>query len=90
MDVAWPLSNHSGEKPQEGAGRLINVFAVPRGNELGPVWRRVPGAAVFARAPSVGAASLRVTALGVSSVAARAGVASIDLSASAVGVDGSL
>jgi hypothetical protein len=55
-DVAWPLTNHPGEKPQEGSGRLINVFAEPRGNELGAVWRRVPGVAVFARTPSVGSA----------------------------------
>jgi hypothetical protein len=67
-DVAWPLTNHPGEKPQEGSGRLINVFAEPRGNDVGPVWRRVPGVAVFAREPSVGSAVGSATCLGVSSV----------------------
>jgi hypothetical protein len=67
-DVAWPLTNHPGEKPQEGSGRLINVFAEPRGNQLGAVWRRVPGVAVFARVPSVGSAVGHATCLGVSSV----------------------
>jgi hypothetical protein len=67
-DVAWPLTNHPGEKPQEGSGRLINVFAEPRGNDVGPVWRRVPGVGVFARAPSVGLAVGHATCLGVSSV----------------------
>jgi hypothetical protein len=67
-EVAWPLTNHPGEKPQEGTGRLINVFAEPRGNEQGAVWRRVPGVAVFARAGSAGSAVGTATCLGVSSV----------------------
>jgi hypothetical protein len=67
-DVAWPLTHHPGERPQEGTGRLINVFAEPRGNEQGAVWRRVPGVAVFARTPSVGLAVGSATCLGVSSV----------------------
>jgi hypothetical protein len=67
-DVAWPLTNHPGEKPQEGSGRLINVFAEPRGNEQGAVWRRVPGVAIFSREPSRGLAVGHATCLGVSSV----------------------
>jgi hypothetical protein len=62
--VPWPLSNSPGRKPQEGSGRLINVFAEPRGEGEGAVWRRAPGASVFARTPSVGSAIGRATVLG--------------------------
>jgi hypothetical protein len=85
-DVAWPLTHHPGEKPQEGTGRLINVFAEPRGNEQGAVWRRVPGAAVFARTPSVGLAVGSATCLGVSSVVDAVGQAIGTATALAVGV----
>jgi hypothetical protein len=85
MQVAWPISNTPGQKPQEGAGRLINVFAEPRGEGLGPVWRRVPGAAVFARSPSAGSAAGHATALGVSSVVAVQGLADGHATAEAVG-----
>jgi hypothetical protein len=61
--IPWPLSNSPGEEPQEGAGKLINIFAEPRGEESGPVWRRSPGATVFARTPSVGAAAGSAVAL---------------------------
>jgi hypothetical protein len=84
-DVAWPLTNHPGEKPQEGTGRLINVFAEPRGNEQGAVWRRVPGVGVFARSPSVGSAIGSATCLGVSSVVEAAGEAIGTAVADAVG-----
>lgn len=52
-EVPWPVSTSPGQRPQEGAGRLINVFAEPRGvdssgNPLGVVWHRVPGVRVFA------------------------------------------
>lgn len=67
VDIPWPLSTSPGEKPQEGAGRLINVFAEPRGENLGAVWHRAPGAKVFARTPSVGAAVGGATALAVGS-----------------------
>lgn len=56
VSIPWPLSNTPGLKPQEGAGRLINVWVEDRGEGQGPVWRRVPGAAVFSREPSVMAA----------------------------------
>jgi hypothetical protein len=83
--VIWPVSNHPGQKPQEGSGKLINVFAEPRGGDLGPVWRRVPGAAVFAREPSAGSASGSATALGVSSVVLITGSAAGSGTAAAVG-----
>jgi hypothetical protein len=84
-EVAWPLSSQPGQKPQEGSGRLINTFAEPRGNGLGPVWRRVPGTAVFARTPSVGLAIGSATCLGVSSVVAAVGLADGHATAEAVG-----
>lgn len=64
-DVPWPLSTSPGQRPQEGAGRLINVFAEPRGENLGAVYHRVPGASVFARVPSVGHAQGDSNALAV-------------------------
>jgi hypothetical protein len=57
VDVPWPISTNPGKKPQEGTGRLINAFAEPRGDKS-PVWRRAPGATVFARVPSSGSASM--------------------------------
>jgi hypothetical protein len=84
--VSWPLTNHPGEKPQEGSGRLINVFAEPRGNELGAVWRRVPGFAVFARVGSAGSAVGHATCLGVSHIVEAEGEAVGNSAASAVGV----
>lgn len=57
IDIPWPLSNNPGRKPQEGTGRLINVFAEPRGDGS-PVWRRAPGALAFAREPSSGSANI--------------------------------
>lgn len=46
-DIAFPLSTSPGRKPQESAGRLTNCFAEPRGEGLGPVWRRAPGVSIF-------------------------------------------
>jgi hypothetical protein len=57
VTVPWPLSNSPGRRQQEGSGRLINIFAEPRGEGEGAVWRRAPGASVFARTPSVGFAA---------------------------------
>lgn len=42
--IPWPLSTSPGSRPQEGAGRLINAYAVPRGEGVGPVFHRAPGA----------------------------------------------
>jgi hypothetical protein len=67
IDVPWPLSTSPGQRPQEGAGRLINVFAEPRGEGLPAVYHRVPGASVFARIPSVGTAQGDAIALAVGS-----------------------
>jgi hypothetical protein len=82
--VPWPVSSDPGLKPQEGTGRLINVYAEPRGDGT-PLWRRAPGATVFARNPSMGSATIEFSALGVSSVVVTAGEASIDIAADAVG-----
>lgn len=61
VEVPWPISTNPGKKPQEGVGRLINVFAEPRGDGT-PVWRRAPGATVFARTPSSGSAVIEFSA----------------------------
>lgn len=61
VDVPWPVTNNPGLKPQEGTGKLVNVFAEPRGDGKF-VWRRAPGASVFARVPSSGSASLEFNA----------------------------
>jgi hypothetical protein len=82
--VPWPISSDPGLKPQEGTGRLINVYAEPRGDGE-PLWRRAPGARVFARDPSVGSAVIQFSALGVSSVVEAAGSANVDVSADAGG-----
>jgi hypothetical protein len=84
VPVPWPVSNDPGLKPQEGSGRLINVYAEPKGDGS-PLWRRAPGATVFARDPSAGSAVIQVTALGVSSVIEAAGSANMDVAADAGG-----
>jgi hypothetical protein len=75
VQVPWPVTSAPGDEPSEGAGRLINVFAERRGDEQSVVWRRVPGATVFGRVPSVGAAAGSAHLLGVSSVIEAAGAA---------------
>jgi hypothetical protein len=84
VPIPWPVSNDPGLKPQEGSGRLINVYAEPKGDGS-PLWRRAPGATVFARDPSAGSAVIQVTALGVSSVIEAAGSANMDVAADAGG-----
>jgi hypothetical protein len=84
VPVPWPVSNDPGLRPQEGTGRLINVYAEPKGDGA-PLWRRAPGAKVFARDPSVGSAVIEIEALGVSSVVNIAGSASMDIAADAGG-----
>lgn len=64
--VEWPLSNAPGDRQQEGSGKLVNVFAEPRGNGLGAVWKRTPGASVFARSPSAGSIGMEFNVQGVS------------------------
>ena len=54
MDIPFPLSTSPGRRPQESAGRLVNCFAEPLGEELGVVWRRSPGAEVFAEIDASG------------------------------------
>ena len=41
--IQFPLSTAPGQRPQEGAGRLINVYAEARGEKTGAVWHRAPG-----------------------------------------------
>lgn len=84
VDIPWPLSTSPGERPQEGAGRLINVFAEPRGEQLGAVWHRVPGAKVFARTPSAGTAIGGATALAVGNIQDTVGSAIGDATAGGV------
>lgn len=57
VEVPWPITNNPGLRPQEGTGRLVNVFAEPKPDGR-YVWRRAPGATVFARTPSAGSASI--------------------------------
>lgn len=45
--IKFPLSTTPGERPQEGAGVLKNVYVEPRGEDLGPVWKKVAGLAPF-------------------------------------------
>lgn len=45
--IRFPLSSSPGERPQEGAGRLVNGFVEPRGEDLGPIWKRAPGLRSF-------------------------------------------
>jgi hypothetical protein len=45
--IPWPVSTSPGQKPQEGAGRLINCYAEPRGSNIGPVWHRAPGVKIL-------------------------------------------
>lgn len=60
-DIPWPKTHNPGLKPQEGTGKLTNVFVEL--TEAGdPVWRRAPGAIVFAREPSAGSATIEITA----------------------------
>lgn len=92
IDIPWPTTTSPGEEPQEGSGRLINVFPDVRPNQAGVVWRRAPGAKVFARSPSVGAAAGTATALGRALVEQMVGSASGDATAAAlpgIGVPGS-
>jgi hypothetical protein len=42
VDIPFPLSTSPGQKPQEGMGRLINVYSEARG-EGNAVWHRAPG-----------------------------------------------
>ena len=85
VTIPWPIANSPGIKVSEGAGRLINVFPEQRGENAGIVWRRAPGATVFARQPSAGSAVIEFTAIGVSSVVNAVGEASIEFSVSGVG-----
>ena len=57
VDVPWPVTNNPGLRPQEGTGKLVNVFPEPKSDGTN-VWRRAPGAVVFARTPSAGSASI--------------------------------
>ena len=38
--INFPLSTAPGQRPQEGARRLINCYAEPRGESTGAVWHR--------------------------------------------------
>ena len=53
VQVPFPITSAPGDDPQEGGGRLINVFAERRGDDQSIVWRRVPGLVTFVVQPSV-------------------------------------
>lgn len=86
ITVPWPIITSPGVQPQEGEGRLINVFPEPRDDGSGYIWRRVPGATVFSVTPSAGSADGHATALGVSMVVAVEGEADGHATATAVSV----
>lgn len=91
ITIPWPVTNSPGRLPQEGSGRLINVHADVIPNDAGLVYRRAPGAKVFARTPSVGAASGTATALGAALIEHTTGSAIGDSTALAypgIGVPG--
>jgi hypothetical protein len=52
VKIPFPATNGPGNRPQDGSGRLINVFVEDRQNQQGFVWRRVPGANSFLLAKS--------------------------------------
>lgn len=54
--INFPLSTSPGEKFVEGAGRLVNCFAEPRGQGVNPqyVIKRSPGASTFATTTETG------------------------------------
>lgn len=45
--IVFPVMTSPGNRPQDGAGRLINCFPEVRQNGQGMVWRRVPGTVTF-------------------------------------------
>lgn len=63
VNIPWPLDTNPGQKPQEGTGRLINVYPEARGDGSA-VYHRAPGATVFARNPSSGTIEMEVEVLG--------------------------
>jgi hypothetical protein len=54
VDIPWPLSSSPGENAQESAGRLVNCYAEPMGEKLGPRWRRSAGLTQFAASTFTG------------------------------------
>lgn len=92
LSVPWPITTSPGEEPQEGSGRLVNVYPDVRPNNAGTVWRRAPGAKVFARVPSVGSAIGGSDALGRALVEQMVGTATADSTGTGypgIGVPGS-
>ena len=51
--VPFPITSAPGDDPQEGGGRLINVFAERRGDDQSIGWRRAPGVLAFVVEPSI-------------------------------------
>lgn len=65
--IQFPVNTSPGNRAQDGAGRLINVFPEIRQNGQGMVWRRVPGTTTFTNTyPTVAAMTGTVTASFVS------------------------
>ena len=64
VQVPFPITSAPGSDPQEGGGRLINVFAERRGDDQSIIWRRAPGVVSFLVTPSV------ATMVGTATIAA--------------------
>lgn len=60
-EIQWPINTAPGLRPQDGAGRLINVYPEVRQNGAGTVWRRAPGATFFT---SISASTAAMTGTG--------------------------
>lgn len=63
VPIPFPLSSSPGANPQESAGRLINCYAEPLGQDIGAikgmrpppaVWRKVPGLSLFGASTHTG------------------------------------
>ncbi len=83
--VPWPMTHAPGDEPQEGGGKLYNVFFERRGDEQGLTWRRAPGANIYGYSAPVGNAVGGAVGLGVSPVFQSYGPAIADAMSGAFG-----
>ncbi len=85
VNVPWPLTHAPGDEPQEGGGKLYNVFFERRGDEQGITWRRAPGANIYGYSAPLGSAVGGSVGQGVSPVFQSYGTAIADALTSAEG-----